>query len=67
MTNKKHPLLIDIGQGLSLMMGMPTIDSWKTAERPKNPKAGTFGFNLQTSSLEYWNGSNWLSAFMSSK
>jgi len=61
---KGSPLLIDIGQGLSLMVGSPTIASWKTSERPKNAKQGTFGFNTQTNSLEFWNGSFWLSAPM---
>jgi len=57
-------LLIDIGQGLSLMVGLPTIITWKTADRPKNATSGTFGFNLQTKNLEYWNGSSWLVAPM---
>ena len=57
-------LLIDIGQGLSLMIGLPTITAWKTSDRPKKATPGTFGFNLQTKNLEYWNGSNWLAAPM---
>jgi len=56
---KTSPLLIDIGQGLSIMTGLPTIAFWKTADRPKNAKNGTFGFNTQTNSLEYWNGTRW--------
>ena len=59
---KGHPLFIDIGQGLSLMIGLPTIDSWKSLERPKKAKQGTFGFNLQTKHLEYYDGSDWYSA-----
>ncbi len=62
--SKAHPLLIDIGQGLSLMIGLPTIASWKTSKRPKDPKTGTFGFNSQTNSLEYWDGSVWLTTPM---
>jgi len=65
MPKKTSPLLVDIGQGLSIMIGLPTIASWQTSDRPENPKNGTFGFNSQTSSLEYWNGSRWLSAPMS--
>lgn len=56
--------MIEIGQGLFLMAGLPTIASWKTAERPKKAKAGTFGFNLETNNLEYWDGSSWLAASM---
>jgi hypothetical protein len=58
------PLLIDIGQGLYRMIGLPLIASWTTKERPKKAKTGTFGFNLQTNNLEYWNGSYWLAASM---
>lgn len=57
-------LLLDIGEGLSLMIGLPTIATWKTKDRPKKSKAGTFGFNSQTKTLEYWNGSYWLEATM---
>lgn len=57
-------LLMNLGQGLSLIIGMPTIASWKTQERPKKPKTGTLGFNNQTNNLEYWNGSYWLTAIM---
>lgn len=62
---KKFPLLVEIGPGLSMMMGLPTISTWKTAERPKKAKSGTFGFNTQTNNLEYWNGTDWLAASMS--
>ena len=61
---KNSPLLVDIGQGLSVMVGLPTIDSWDSAGRPKKAKRGTFGFNIETNSLEYWNGSFWLEAPM---
>lgn len=56
---KNHPFFIEIGQGLSLMIGLPTINSWETNKRPLNPKQGTFGFNSQTKSLEYFNGKDW--------
>jgi hypothetical protein len=56
---KNSQLLVDIGQGLALAMGLPTIASWKTSTRPKNAKRGTFGFNSETNSLEYWNGQDW--------
>lgn len=61
---KNSSLLVDIGQGLSLMLGLPTISAWKTQDRPKKAQRGTFGFNIQTNSLEYWNGSVWYAASM---
>lgn len=61
---KNQPILIDIGQGLSLSIGLPTIATWKTSERPKNPRRGTLGFNTDTKSLEYHDGSDWLVAPM---
>jgi len=64
---KNAPLLIDIGQGLSLMVGLPTIASWNTDERPKKAKRGTFGFNIQTQRLEYWSGADWYAAEMKEK
>lgn len=64
---KNQPILVDIGQGLSLMMGLPTLTSWETKTRPKNVKRGTFGFNLSTQSLEYWDGEGWLAANMISE
>jgi len=60
----KSTVLMDIGQGLSLMLGLPRISSWETDARPKKPKRGTIGFNSQTNSLEYYNGSFWLAASM---
>ena len=62
---KSSPLLIDIGSGLSIMASLPTLDSWKTADRPKKAKKGTFGFNFQTNNLEYWDGTAWFTAPMS--
>lgn len=63
---KNSPIFVDIGQGFSVMVGLPTIASWKTADRPKEAKKGTFGFNSQTNSLEYYDGSNWLATPMAS-
>jgi hypothetical protein len=37
-----------------------TIPSWNNAGRPAKAKPGTFGYNIQTHNLEYWNGSTWL-------
>lgn len=62
---RSKPLLVEIGQGLSIMVGLPTLTSWITLNRPKKPKIGTFGFNTETSSLEYWDGKNWYAAGMS--
>lgn len=65
MATRNKPLFVEIGQGLSLMIGLPTISSWKTKNRPKKPLAGTVGFNIETTSLEYWDGENWYSALLS--
>ena len=65
--NRNYPLLINIGKDLFLMTSMPKMASWKTYERPKKAKRGTFGFNLQTNSLEYYNGSSWFTADMGKK
>jgi hypothetical protein len=62
-----QPLFVDIGEGLMLMIGLPTIVSWDSQTRPKNLKRGTFGFNTQTNTLEYWTGSYWVGASMSEK
>lgn len=62
---KNSPIFIDIGQGLSVMVGLPTIPSWDTADRPKKPKVGTFGFNSETNNLEYWDGKSWFEVAMS--
>jgi hypothetical protein len=59
---KNSPLLINIGQGMSIMAGLPTLAFWETPQRPQNPKSGTIGFNTSTKSLEYWDGTNWLTA-----
>ncbi len=62
---KKFPVLIDIGQGLSLMTGLPAIATWDTSKRPKKAKPGTFGFNTETNTLEYFDGSDWFAAPLS--
>lgn len=62
---KSAPFLINIGQGLSIMVGLPTIGAWDTSGRPKQAKRGTFGFNFQTKDLEYWDGTDWFAAPMS--
>jgi hypothetical protein len=62
---KNSPFFIDLGQGLSMMIGLPTIAFWDNAGRPKKARKGTLGFNFQTKSLEYWDGNSWFSAPMS--
>jgi hypothetical protein len=42
---KNSSVLINIGQGMSIMAGLPTINAWDEDKRPKNPKPGTIGFN----------------------
>ena len=43
-----------------MAFGQRRIPSWNTSGRPKNPKVGTLGFNMETDNLEFWNGSLWL-------
>ena len=62
---KNAPLLVDIGSGLSLMIGLPRIATWETLNRPENPKRGIFGFNSQTNTLEYFDGKSWFEAPLS--
>lgn len=57
-------ILLDIGEGLSLMIGLPSIATWDNKTRPKNAKNGTFGFNTQTNSLEYFDGKSWYGGLM---
>jgi len=59
------PFLHDVGQGLSMIIGLPTIATWDKKSRPKKVSRGTFGFNSQTKSLEYWDGSSWWEAPLS--
>lgn len=61
---KNRSLLLNIGKGLSLVLGVPTIAFWDTRGRPKKPKRGMVGFNIKTNTLEYYNGSYWLGAAM---
>lgn len=57
--SKNISTYIDIGSGLSVIVGYPRIPTWNTAGRPKNVKAGTIGFNIETRCLEFWDGDIW--------
>ena len=61
---QNRSIMMDIGEGLSLIVGLPTIAAWNSNNRPKFPRRGTLGFNSETNSLEYWDGTSWLSAPM---
>jgi len=56
---KNSPLFINMGSGLSMRIGLPLIISWDNENRPKKAQRGTFGFNTETQSLEYWDGESW--------
>lgn len=58
---------MNIGKDLFLKLGISRITTWKTYERPKKAKRGTLGFNLETKSLEYCNGTDWFGAQMGKK
>jgi len=49
-----------IGQKESILSKIEIIPAWNTAGRPKDADSGTIGFNLNTSNLDYWDGSRWL-------
>lgn len=61
---KNSQVLLDLGQGFSIMIGLPKIPSWNSKERPSNAKPGTFGFNSQSKQLEYWDGTSWWTVSM---
>lgn len=62
--NKSQTIFLDIGNGLSVLVGQPTISRWKTSERPKKARKGSIGFNTETNTIEYWDGKNWYQAQM---
>jgi hypothetical protein len=39
---------------------MNQLQRWTVSGRPENPMPGTFGFNLDTSLPEYYNGTTWV-------
>lgn len=53
-------LLIDSIGGKVIELGSSTINTWNTAGRPTG-KLGIIGFNIETSQLEIYNGSSWIS------
>lgn len=57
--SKNPNTFLSIGDGLSVMIGLPRIATWNTSARPKTPKVGTMGFNSQTMALEFWDGTSW--------
>lgn len=63
---RSSQLLIEIGEGLSMVVGFPTISTWKNSGRPQRAKQGTLGFNEETGDLEYYDGESWFRASMKS-
>ncbi len=61
---KNNQILLDIGKGLTLAVGLPTIGIWEGSNRPKNAKRGTLGFNTETNSVEFFDGTIWFRAQM---
>jgi hypothetical protein len=58
-------VFVEIGQGLFMLVGLPIISTWTTTERPQRARRGTFGFNISTNNLEYWDGAQWFETEMS--
>ena len=61
----KQPIFKRIGQDMYLQTGLPTIISWDNKTRPKKARVGTLGFNVQTNSIEYYDGTYWVAAELS--
>ncbi len=59
MVNRHQPTYVEIGKGVSVLVGLPTIASWISNTRPQSPKTGTLGYNPETNSLEFWDGASW--------
>lgn len=59
---KNSQLLVDVGQGMTLALGLPTIATWETKSRPQDAKRGTIGFNIETQTLECFDGKSWFGA-----
>ena len=54
-----HPIFLDVGNGLRILLGSHDIVTWVTATRPVNPEPGTLGFNTETNQIELWYESSW--------
>lgn len=54
---KNQPFYLDIGQGLSMMLGAPRLAVWGTNGRPQNPRLGEVGINDELGQIEVWIGS----------
>lgn len=57
---KNQPFYLDIGDGLSIMLGAPRMAIWGTNGRPQIPRTGEYGINDELGQLEVWDGSQWL-------
>jgi hypothetical protein len=51
--------IIEEDEGISIMLGLPKIPTWSTSARPTGIE-GMIGFNLDTSVIEVFDGSNWV-------
>jgi len=56
---KNQPFYLEIGDGLSMILGAPRMVIWGTNGRPQNPRLGEFGFNDELNQIEIWNGQEW--------
>ena len=55
---------IGITNPLSPVPNQHRIPTWNNAGRPKKPRRGVLGFNLEIHCLEYWTGTEWLTLIM---
>jgi len=52
--------LISVGLTSHSAQNLFRISEWNELGRPKRVKPGTIGFNIDTKSIEIWNGESWL-------
>lgn len=57
---KNAPLYFDIDGQFSVMIGLQRVSVWSIATRPSNVPIGAYGYNLERSMMERWDGSNWV-------
>jgi len=57
--------MLDSIGGKVIALGGVRMPTWGTSTRPSTPKKGEFGFNVETSKLEIYNGTGWVGVTLS--
>lgn len=50
---------IKLGGGLWTQLSKLRMPTWGTNTRPDTPKEGTYGYNIETNTLEIYDGTAW--------